>query len=179
MLLKSKYRNFKLMSLDNPLQFSPNEIAINKFKQELRFIKSNFPNDIITGSIALNLFSLINRDSTDIDILIKDESRFSNYENNNYEEVNLPNRLGYIYFYYKNGFFSKKRDFQVDFFKSSGLEKYIQFYFEDHTFKVQNPLEIIQVKMELSQSIGEPSSTKKHENDLNHLFDKFSNEGSR
>lgn len=79
----------------------------SRFKNELRFLKETCPNDIITGSLALNLYGIFNRQVKDIDVLIKDKDRHSNYliaidqYNLSTPEIEESNRLGYIFIDYK------------------------------------------------------------------------------
>jgi hypothetical protein len=44
---------------------------------QLDMVRSQFSNDVITGSLALNLYELIYRDISDIDIIIND--RYTKY----------------------------------------------------------------------------------------------------
>lgn len=186
--LTSAYRDLKIRLLDEPIEFCIDKSSVTKFKHQLRFIKSLPPDCIITGSIALNLFGLIDRDIIDIDILIQDENQFSDYRKTRYtfhgDDANqlMINRLGYIIFFRKNGFFSKRRKFIVDFFKTTGNEKVIQFEFENYIYKVQNPLQVIACKMQfLPENATEtyfPNlstyfSWAKHYNDLTAIFNKL------
>lgn len=170
--LLPEFRDFKLKLIQNELNFSVNKDVIKKYHTGLSFIKKEFPNDIISGSIALTLLGLIHRDINDIDILIKDENRYSGYINNDYvgddeEEASnlLANRLGYIVFKYKPGFFSKTKEYEVDLFKDIDA-KYIEFDFEGTTLKLQHPLEIITAKMGMTR-------VHKHYRDLEIIFRKF------
>ena len=168
--LVSEFRDFKLKLIQNELNFSVNQDVIKKYHTELSFIKNNFKSDIISGSIALILYGLIDRVVSDIDILIKDESRYSGYINNTYvgeDDEGMDNRLGYIEFKYKPGFFSKTRYYEVDFFKNLDA-KYIEFDFEGTTLKLQHPLEIITAKMGMTR-------VHKHYRDLEIIFYKFGN----
>jgi hypothetical protein len=168
--LVPEFRDFKLKIIQSDIEFSINKEVLKRYQRELSFIKDNFKTDIISGSIALVLLGLIHRDVNDIDILIKDKGRYKCYINDTYgdEEVNsLDNRLGYIEFKYKPGFFSKTRHYQVDFFKDVD-SKYIEFDFEGTTLKLQHPLEIISAKMGMTRS-------HKHYRDLEIIFRKFDN----
>jgi hypothetical protein len=59
----SELRELKLKIISGELNFEISKDSIKKFNTELKLIKKEFPNDIITGSIALNLFGLICFDS--------------------------------------------------------------------------------------------------------------------
>ena len=166
--LLPEFRDFKLKLIQSDIEFSVSKELIKKYHTDLTFIRNNFKNDIISGSIALSLLGLINRTVSDIDILIKDKNRYSGYINNTYVgdgEESLDNRLGYINFEYKKNFFSKTRDYEVDFFLNLDA-KYIEFDFEGTTLKLQHPLEIISAKMGMTR-------VHKHYRDLEIIFAKF------
>ncbi len=166
--LVPQFRDLKLKLISGDFQFSISQNAVKKYYNELLFIKKNFPDDIITGSIALSLFDLLNREISDIDILIKDTDRYSGYKNETYgdpETGMIDNRLGYIIFEFKRGLFYKKRIYAVDFFRDLG-SKYIEFEFDGIKLKIQHPLEIISAKMGMSRN-------HKHYRDLEGIFYKF------
>lgn len=166
--LLPEFRDFKLKLIQSDIEFSVSKEVIKKYHTDLTFIRNNFKNDIISGSIALGLLGLIYRLASDIDILIKDKNRYSGYINSTYvgdESSNMDNRLGYINFEYKKNFFSKTRVYEVDFFLNLDA-KYIEFDFEGTTLKLQHPLEIISAKMGMTRS-------HKHYRDLEIIFRKF------
>jgi hypothetical protein len=162
----SDIRELKLKMISDEINFEISKYDIKKFNTQLKFIKKEFPNDVITGSIALNLFGLINRDISDIDILIKDDMRYSGYNNSNYfDEGKTLNRLGFKYFYFKKNFFSFKKTYEVDFFKDLG-STFIEFEFEGVKLKVQHPIEIISQKISMCKH-------HKHYRDLEIIFSNF------
>lgn len=166
--LLPEFRNFKLKLIQSEIEFSVSKDSIKKFQTELSFIRKEFASDIITGSLALSLFGLINRDINDIDILINDEKRYPKYNNNTYgddERGVMDNRLGFIRFKYKSGFFSKTRDYEVDFFKNED-SSYIEIDFEGTSLKIQHPAEIISAKIKMARN-------HKHYRDLENIFQKF------
>ncbi len=167
--LLPEFRDFKLKLIQSEIKFNVNSDVVKKYHTELSFIKQNFKDDIISGSFALALFGLIHRDTGDIDILIKDENRYSTYINDQYvgDDEDMDNRLGYVSFKYKPGFFSKTRNYEVDFFKDNGA-KFIEFDFEGTTLKLQHPVEIISAKMGMTR-------VHKHYRDLEIIFYKFGN----
>ena len=161
----NEFRDFKLRLISSDVEFNINKESVKKYKNELFFIKSNFPNDIITGSLALNLLGLIDREISDIDILIDDVNRYSNYNLSSYKEDTIVNRLGFIYFNYKRNFFTRRRYYTVDFFKNVNVD-YIEFEFQGTTLKVQHPLMIMSLKREMN-------NRHKHCRDLEIIFQKF------
>jgi hypothetical protein len=168
--LKSKFRDFKLNLISGDYEFKISTDAINRFRTELTFIKSQFKDDIITGSLALNLWGLIDRITSDIDILIEDSNRYTGYVNTGYgdDEFGLiSNRLGYLEFNWKKNFFSKRRYYEVDFFKNDGV-KFHEFNFDGTLLKIQDPLDIISFKMDLVDKLQ--FYRTKHERDLFTLF---------
>lgn len=79
--LLPEFRDFKLKLIQSDVDFSVSKDLVKKYHTDLTFIRNNFKNDIISGSIALSLLGLINRVASDIDILIKDKNRYSGYIN--------------------------------------------------------------------------------------------------
>ena len=120
--LRMEFRNFKLKSINNEIEFKISDSVVNENKDLLSFIADTFPNDIITGSLALKLLGLVTRDTNDIDILIKDRNRYDNYTTDTYDdEFTTPNRLGYKSFGYKKGILKKKVIHEVDFFENKNV----------------------------------------------------------
>ena len=153
--LRMEFRNFKLKSINNEIEFKISDSVVDENKELLTFITDTFPNDIITGSLALKLFGLISRKSNDVDILIKDKNRYDKYIIDNYDdEFTTPNRLGYKPFKYKKGIFSKEVEYNVDFFEDKNVP-FLEFTIDISTafhsnikkIKIHNPLEIIDYKL--------------------------------
>lgn len=167
--LVQEFRSLKLRSLNGDLSFTPSKDFIKSNFKKLEFISENFPNDIISGSLSLQIFGLLLRETNDIDILIPDKGRYPKYKNNLYgdDEVNLENRLGIINFEYKSGIFSRTNKYDVDFFEDMG-SSYIEFEFNDKKLKLHNPLEVIDYKIKMS-------SNRKHKTDLINIFSYFEN----
>ena len=53
--LKMEFRNYKLKSINNEINFKISESVVKENKDLLNFLTDNFPNDVITGSLALKL----------------------------------------------------------------------------------------------------------------------------
>ena len=176
--LKSDFRDFKINLISNDIEFKISKDAIKKFNNELSFIKSEFKNDIISGSLALSLWGIVDRRISDIDILIEDIDRYSGYRKTGYgdDEFGLiSNRLGYIEFSWKKNFFSRRRYYEVDFFKNVGA-RYHQFEFDGALLKIQDPLDILNVKMYLANKTSNYGKFySKHYYDLDKLFRIFTN----
>lgn len=172
--LKSDFRDFKINLISNGIEFKISKDAIKKFHNELSFIKSKFEDDVISGSLALNLWGILDRGISDIDILIEDIDRYVGYRNTGYgdDELGLiSNRLGYLEFSWKKNFFSIRRYFEVDFFKNDGLVRYHQFEFDGTLLKIQDPLDILNVKMDLANKTSNYGKFySKHYYDLDKLF---------
>jgi hypothetical protein len=160
MNFKSELRDLKFKVLDGEIIFRVNSYSINRFKRELDFILANFKDDVITGSLALNLYGLIDRPIGDIDILIKDKDRYDSYSTDGYDEV-ISNRLGYIGLSWKKNIFSKRKLYYVDLFIDNGAS-YQEFEYKGHLLKLHNPIEIISQKLTMNGS--------KHRYDLTNLF---------
>jgi len=177
--LRMKFRNFKLKSINNEIEFKISDSMIDENKELLTFITDTFPNDIITGSLALKLFGLIGRKSNDVDILIKDKNRYDKYIIDNYDdEFTTPNRLGYKPFKYKKGIFSKEVEYNVDFFEDKNVP-FLEFTIDISTtfhsnikkIKIHNPLEIMDYKLGIfaNPKVGRATG-RKHNEDLTQIF---------
>jgi len=173
--LISENRNWKLKVLHGQIKFDFDKKQIDKYSDRLNFIYENFPNEILSGSLALNLFGLINRQSNDIDILISDKNKFSGYTLSTYgdEEIKTPNRLGFITYKWKSNIFSETHHYEVDFFEdpdASFIE--LKFgMFNSKTLKVHNAVDIVGYKVKLALGGQGFSSTRnKHNTDLTYIF---------
>jgi hypothetical protein len=177
--LRMEFRNFKLKSINNEIDFKILDSMIDENKELLTFITDTFPNDIITGSLALKLFGLIGRKSNDVDILIKDKNRYDKYIIDNYDdEFTTPNRLGYKPFKYKKGIFSKEVEYNVDFFEDKNVP-FLEFTIDISTtfhsnikkIKIHNPLEIMDYKLGIfaNPKVGRATG-RKHNEDLTQIF---------
>jgi len=177
--LRMEFRNFKLKSINNEIEFKISDSMIDENKELLTFITDTFPNDIITGSLALKLFGLIGRKSNDVDILIKDKNRYDKYIIDNYDdEFTTPNRLGYKPFKYKKGIFSKEVEYNVDFFEDKNVP-FLEFTIDISTtfhsnikkIKIHNPLEIMDYKLGIFANPKVSRATgRKHNEDLTQIF---------
>ena len=167
----SELRDFKLSVITGDLDLKVELVNLNRFKKELKYIKDNFTNDIITGSLALNLFGIIERNISDIDIIIDDRERYEDYTlgvsygNQINGELKMDNRLGYKVFEdKKTGFFKllkRSKYYKIDFFESSD-SNYIEVDYDNHIYKLHNPIDILNTKSNLD--------TDKHDNDLLSIF---------
>lgn len=161
--IDSEFRDLKLKIINGDYQFSFVKHKADILRKELQFISDKFPNDIITGSIALKLYGLLDRKTSDIDLLIKDKNRYSSYiyyGSRNDNDIDF--RLGYKEISYQKGFFSKKRTYNVDFFEDMGVSFNILEY-NGVKLKVHNPLELLSTKIGLSDN-------SKHFDDLIFTF---------
>ncbi len=146
----NKIRDIKLTYLMGDIDFEINTEKVKKFKKELKFISKNFPNDIISGSLALSLFGLIDREIKDIDIIIdndRDITSLNLLKNDEYFK-SPENYLGYKYYNWRESIFSIKRNYKVDFFKGEGII-YYDLFFENIPLRVQSPISIIEHKYNL------------------------------
>jgi hypothetical protein len=171
--LISEMRDYKLKLINDEIKFDLSLKSVEKFKKELSFLTDSLPNDIISGSMALNLLGLLSRKTKDIDILIEDKERFTGYNNGYYDdEFQTPNRLGFKEFKWKRNFLTKEVTFDVDFFEK-GESTFIFFQFENFQLKIHNPVEIMQYKLDMVLSPKSDRYVKrKHNEDLTRIFGK-------
>lgn len=167
-----EFRDLKIKMVTEDFKFDIKQNMLDKMHDQLDLIKSEFPNDVITGSLALNLYGLLYRDINDIDILIKDVNKYTGYYNTNYSNDNdTSNNLGYKLISYKRNLFSRSREFKVDFFKNTSV-RYNTFIYKGVLLKVHDPLEIINEKIKMCELIGTTAkfSSRKHKEDLLVIF---------
>lgn len=158
------FRDYKISVVNNEVDFKLSDVFFKKNKEIFNFISKNFPNDIISGSLVLSLFDLIDRQINDIDILIDDKNRYEYYTKGRYsDELSIGNRLGYRNFSYKDGFFSSRKIYKVDFFERKDNINFIEIEFNKMKLKVHHPLSIIETKLSMSKD-------KKHSLDLEKIF---------
>ena len=177
--LKAEFRNYKLKSINNEINFKISESVVKENKDLLAFLTDNFPSDIITGSLALKLLGLLSRKNNDIDILIKDKNRYDRYILDGYDdEFTTPNRLGYKPFKHKKGIFSKEVEYNVDFFEDKNVP-FLEFTIDISTtfnsnikkIKIHNPLEIMNFKLGIFANPKVIRETgRKHNEDLTRIF---------
>lgn len=174
--LKTEFRDYKLKVLNGEISFTPSAKALDKHKDLLQFISDKLPNDIISGSLSLNIFGLIYRDTNDIDMLIDDEGRYSDYLKDGYDDdFSTPNRLGYVDFKYKRGIFTSEKKYKVDFFHNDNNSSFITIDFNGKQLKVHNPLEVMDYKLNMAINTKVYSSTsRKHNEDLTQIFGQMS-----
>ena len=170
--LKKEFRNFKLSLVQGNIEFKLS--PVEKLENELIFISSEFKNDIITGSIALNLYGLLERSYNDIDIIIDNKDRYPFYTKDRYgeDEEICSNRLGHRRINYKRGFFYKKRQYKVDFFLNTG-QSYKEILIGDKLVKVHDPVELISQKFKMAESNLKNRGDIKHSIDLLDIFERF------
>ena len=171
--LKTEFRDFKLKVLNNEITFTPSKDALEKHKDVLSFILDNLPNDIISGSIALNILGLLHRPTADVDMIIDDKNRYSEYVKDGYEddEFSTPNRLGYVDFKYKKETFTPEKEYRVDFFHNDYGASFITIEFNKKQIKIHNPLEIMDYKLNMAiNSKIIRLTSEKHNEDLTRIF---------
>jgi hypothetical protein len=174
--LQTEFRDYKLKVINSEINFTPSAKALDKHKDLLYFISGKLPDDIISGSLALNIFGLIYRDTNDIDIIIKDKNRYPKYVKDGYDddEFSTPNRLGYVEFKHKRGIFTSEKEYKVDFFHNEGAS-FIEVDFNGKKLKVHNPLEVMDYKLNMALNSKVYSSTsRKHNEDLTQIFGQMS-----
>lgn len=164
----SKFRDLKIRMINGENLFQINKDKLKQYKDKLDFISDMLPGDIITGSLSLSLYGLLNRDIGDIDILIKDSDRYESYRSYGYGEDNISNRLGYKTIKYKPSFFKRTKSYEVDFFQDNGVH-FEEFNYNGTALKVHHPIEIISHKIEMIKNRTTASS--KHSVDLYRIFE--------
>jgi hypothetical protein len=168
-------RDLKIRYITGGLDLIIKDDVVKRFENELDFIVKKFNNYIISGSLALNLYGLLDRKIGDIDLIIS-----SDLVDTEFVKINLVlgsyygvgadvNYLGYSYINWRPSFFSRKRKYKVDFILNDNVV-YYELNYKNSILKIQNPISIIEKKHELIKlfHLGSYKNIK----DLNDIFDK-------
>jgi hypothetical protein len=177
----SEIRNLKIRLITEDVKFKVFENNFDRYESYLRFIGDQYPDAIISGSLALNLYSLINREIKDIDLIV-DQRPTGGFHRDRYGDENIPvnsERLGYQYItedFSWRRIFNKRQTFNVDFFLDNNDKvKYNTFTFNKKTYKIQDPVQIIEQKLEMVNNAENHmfESKRKHNKDLFVFFKNF------
>jgi hypothetical protein len=183
--IEAENRNLKIRMLTENLLFDVDSDNMERLSKELKFINNKYPNSIISGSLALNLYGLIYRDMKDIDLIIEERQNL-HYIKDRYGDENIEmntERLGCVYVSNKDSFldliniFKKKIIYNVDFFlDKEGKTKSFKFCYNGLDFKIQCPVQIIEQKIALNANylstigVHRLSGTSKHTHDLFNIY---------
>lgn len=164
------YLDFQIQIIEGR-KFTLNEKAYKEFIQSDRYnayLKSS-PGEIITGSNALKLFGLLERDAIDLDLVIPEwkSKQWGQLQKLMYSNDDLENYLGSTWIQYKKSLFSKSVKIQFDFFKEVKETEVLEF----DGLKLENPLNIIKRKIEIADRLNFGHS-EKHFLDLLHILTK-------
>ncbi len=167
----SELRDLKIKIITSDIQLNINKSCILKLSNELDFISKNLSDSIITGSTALRIYGLINRDINDIDIFIKDPDRYVFNDDSRYGESNtlFSNRLGYRNFKsWRWNILKPRVNYEVDFFLNKGDINYNVIDYKGVKLKVHNPIDIISKKFEIvsANNLRSIRADEKHYSDI-------------
>lgn len=178
--IKPQYRQLKMGVISDEIKFN---INLDSWDESmLNFIASEFKNDIISGSTALRMYGLISRTSKDLDIIIKDKSRYTGYSTDSYNDNEiLDNRLGFKKFNYNTEssnkflqFFGAKKSIEilVDFFEFYDGVSCNEIQYKGNVFRLHDPLQIIDAKIDMidDSSKVDISEKRKHYRDIIDIF---------
>lgn len=166
-------RDLKIRMINGEEVFKPIRfVRSKKAEKYLKFINKNLTDDIITGSLALYCYGLMDRNLGDIDIIIDDPNRYENYDNDHYHiNFNLTGRLGYKQFKVSNLFGTN--EYEVDFFKNEGV-KFNSVKLMGCYFRVQPPIDVIENKIKIILDNNTSFITRiKHREDIDITLNKI------
>lgn len=151
-LIKPEWRNTKLKIMLSEMDFEPNlDLIRNKsiFKQTTWDIIEKYKGkSIISGSIALKAFGLLERETSDLDLIAIDESiiKFKGEPGYNYGRHRTPtfNIIGYDNIKLKTLKIFTGKILRVDFFENKK-----QTIIEKDGFLFHSPIEIMDQKIEI------------------------------
>lgn len=126
-------------------------------RKKIKFIKNEFPNDVLSGSSVLSIFFDLQRNIEDIDIISQNIPQEVSIWNSYPEEI-LLDYVGSKNFKIRQ--FMRSKIYRVDFFK------YDPNYIIWNGIKLQNPLEIIQKKINIIRESKNDIVKEKHSLDL-------------
>lgn len=164
--MESLIRNIKIDILTGVKKFPITSDAIKKNKKMLNFLlKNTSEEDVITGSLALSLYGLLDREINDIDLLIKDTDRHSEYVSSGLYggDVICDNRLGFVEFTDRSSFF-RSENYTVDYFINKGCI-FDSFVYKGRKILVSSLFDIIDYKIDLD--------SRKHRMDLRFIKEKI------
>ena len=174
----SEMRNLKIRMITEDIKFEVADNLCDLYSEQLKFIIEQYPEAIISGSLALNLYGLIYRDMSDIDLIV-DKRPLGNFHKNSYGDENIETnsvRLGYQFitenFKWVN-IFRKRQTFNVDFFLDTDNKvKYNTFTFKGLNLKIQDPIQITEQKIEMVNNADnyQYRAKQKHNRDLFVIF---------
>ena len=184
---KEELRELKIDVVSGERKTEVSKDAMDRFAAELRFIAKEFPDDIITGSLALNLYGFIDRPITDVDIIIDSRFRYTGYKSGqlygsyNDGELDMSNRLGSINFKDEVSPGAIKRFLgmksyitrKVDFFEMTATTRFETFSFEGHQYRIQDAVDIVECKCHIEINCkggGHMTQRQKHGTDLMKIF---------
>lgn len=159
----SLFRDFQISILEGR-KFTISEDSYKKFisSNKYQVYLKNTPNEIITGSNALFLFGLLDRESKDLDIVIPKEksNQFGSLFRVGYTDE-LKNYIGSKSIKYKKHIFSDTESYQFDFFELLPNSEIL----EISDLKLEHPLSIIRRKIEIADNLG-MLENEKHAKDI-------------
>jgi len=164
--IKSLFRNFKLDIIESNIKLEINEKNFEKFIQTKQFQAfSKFTSkEIITGSLSLYLFGLIDREPSDIDVICLDPKVYRPFMGRSYS-FDIPYYHGYKDYKIKKWLLGKSIWITIDFFEFQNEE-----FIEYEGIKIEHPLNIIKKKFNIvcSQDIN---LSNKHYHDLKSILE--------
>lgn len=166
---KPYIRDLKIRLITEDINLQVKQRCVDKYSEKIDTILANFDDFIITGSLALNLYGLLDRNISDIDVILFDQKYdIPMLGSNHLEQGNFnTDRLGYCYLSngnpfsllgflrsankikYLNDFMSPKKE-KFDLFLDKEKErKFITFSYKGKNIKVHSPIEIIEQKISM------------------------------
>lgn len=170
-------RDLKIRLITEDINLQVKQRCVDNYSTEIDTILANFDDFIITGSLALNLYGLLNRSISDIDIILfENKTGLDLYGEDN--GVFSTDRLGFCYLsngnpfsitgflrskskmdYISNFVNPKKEKFDL-FLDKDKERKYTTFTYNGKEIKVHNPIEIIEQKIVMYENHKDDFYTK-------------------
>ena len=164
-VIKRLYRDFQI-SIIQGREFSISEEKYQKFikSDKYQVFKKYTPNEIITGSAALNLFGLLDRDIIDLDVILQYPKKFEPYQKLFYSNESIESYLGTKWFKWRKyswNIFTDFKKYAIDYFQIEDNTEFVEY----KGLKIETPMGVINHKIEIADKQG-MSYSDKHVNDL-------------
>jgi len=191
---KPYIRDLKIRMITEDMNFGVKQRCVDKYYENIDAILANFDDFIITGSLALNLYGLLDRPMSDLDVILFDQNYDIPMLGSNYLEQGefSTDRLGYAYLssvesfslynfisssnkikYLKNIFSNKQTKFDL-FLDKEKERKFKTFSYKGKEIKVHDPIEVIEQKIRMVENNKESyyvmNSISKNTLDLWRIF---------
>ena len=165
-VIKTEWRDLKLGLMLDDFKLKPdiNKIKYKKntlFRKEEQdyWVKVEENKDcIITGSMCLKAFGLIDRETNDVDLIVRDKTLVSDLtllKQSHYDNITGIEHIGYFVYSITNFFGVKTGECNIEFFENKTAT-----VIEHEGFKFHHPFEVMDKKLQIMLNRDTSGKTK-------------------